>query len=463
MTLTDFDPDDFPIVVAIDFGTAFSGCAYAFAPDDREARTITNWPKQNVQYAKTPTLNLYQKVNGGFRMVEWGWKSKLIMESPSASNYVQLYQYKPYLDESVALTLWKKENGVSVLKAISDYLGALHEYVADKILQEFGPSYSRKSFRYCLTVPAMWSDKSKDVMRKAAINAKMITETDHPDRLMLVSEPEAAALYCERACKQYDLGHGDRFMICDAGGGTVDLIVYDIKMSSQGRSLSEITKGHGASCGSMFIDMNFGNLLIEKFRKQNARFPPNIIPVLVETFAYQLKPHFDGVEDQHLVLPRNDYFDELENLGAIGIDGGYMCLKASELKSRVFEPVVKKVLALIQGQLDGAKDVTAIFMVGGFGASTYLLNRVKQEFRGKVRTISAPYKPEVAVVCGAVYAGLNPKVVTARITRRCYGIGVEKEFDENLDPIELKLHRTYGIMCNHRFKPFVKKAQGRSQ
>ncbi|KAI8597091.1 hypothetical protein EDD21DRAFT_447299 [Dissophora ornata] len=459
MTLIDFDTDDFPIVVAIDFGTTFSGCAYAFAPDGREARTLTRWPKQNIQYAKTPTLNLYKKVNGEFRMVEWGWKSKLAMQSPSASNYVQLYQYKPYLDESVALTPWKNENGVSVLKAISDYLGALHEYVADKILQEFGPSYSRKSFRYCLTVPAMWSDKSKDVMRKAAINANMITETDHPDRLMLVSEPEAAALYCERQCEKYDLGNGDRFMICDAGGGTVDLIVYEITMSSQGRSLCEVTKGHGASCGSMFIDLNFGNLLIEKFGKHCARFPPSIIPGLVETFAYQHKPDFDGDDDLHLALPLNDCFVELEDLGAIGIDGGYMCLKASELKNRVFEPVVKKVLALIQGQLDGAKDVSAIFMVGGFGSSTYLLDRVKQEFSSQVRTISAPYKPEVAVVCGAVYAGLNPMVVTARITRRCYGVGILSNFDEMIDPIELKYHWSNHIWCKNCFEPFVRKAQ----
>ncbi|KAI8597095.1 hypothetical protein EDD21DRAFT_437731, partial [Dissophora ornata] len=187
--------------------------------------------------------------------------------------------------------------------------------------------------------------------------------------------------------------------------------------------------------------------------------PSSIVSDLVEKFAYELKPHFDGVEEQHLALPRNDCFEELENLGAIGIDGGYMSLKASELKSRVFEPVVKKVLALIQGQLDGAKDVSAIFMVGGFGASTYLLDRVKQEFRGKVRIISAPYRPELAVVCGAVYAGLNPKVVTSRITRRCYGIGMEDLFKKKIDPVKLKVHRIYGIMCTSRFKPFVRKAQ----
>lgn len=414
-------------------------------------------PKQNIQYAKTPTLNLYKKVKGKHRMVEWGWKSKLEMESPSRSEYIQLYQYKPYLDENLALEPWT--NPVSVPNAISDYLQALHEYAADKILQEFGPSYSRKKFRYCLTVPAMWSDKAKDIMRQAAIRANLITEADHPDRLILVSEPEAAALYCERTCKQYDLEHGDRFLICDAGGGTVDLIVYDIALSSHGRRLSEVTKGHGASCGSMFIDLNFGNLLIKKFGKQGARFPNDIIPTLVETFAYQLKPHFDGIEDQYLALPRSKCFDDIEDPGAIGIDGGYMCLKASELKNIVFEPVVQKVLVLIQEQLNKAKNCSAIFMVGGFGSSSYLLNRVKLEFGGMVKTISAPYKPEMAVVCGAVYVGLNPRTVTARVTRRCYGVGVLAEFMEGIDPIALKRCMIGEIFCTDRFSTCVRKGQ----
>ena len=64
----------------------------------------------------------------------------------------------------------------------------------------------------------MWSDKAKSTMRDAAIKAGLINEMDHRDRLMLISEPEAAALYCEKKCDQFNLRHGDRFMICDAGG-----------------------------------------------------------------------------------------------------------------------------------------------------------------------------------------------------------------------------------------------------
>ncbi|KAF9343769.1 Heat shock 70 kDa protein 12A, partial [Mortierella sp. AD094] len=76
----------------------------------------------------------------------------------------------------------------------------------------------------------------------------------------------------------------------------------------------------------------------------------------------------------------------------------------------------------------------------------YLLDRVKQEFGGMVKTISAPYKPEMAVVCGAVYAGLNPKMVTARVTRRCYGTIVTMDFEEGIDPERLKFKRPDGTL-----------------
>ncbi|KAF9170541.1 Heat shock 70 kDa protein 12A [Mortierella sp. AD011] len=248
-------------------------------------------------------------------------------------------------------------------------------------------------------------------------------------------------------------------MICDAGGGTVDLIVYEITFTSQGRRLSEVTKGHSASCGSMFIDVNLGNLLTGKFKRQGAEIPKNVIQTMVETFAYQLKPQFDGEEDMYLALPRNKCFDYIKDPKSTGIDGGYMSLKAVELKKLVFEPVIKQVLTLIQGQLNGAKSCTAIFMVGGFGSSSYLLQRVKREFGIKVKTIASPSRPEMAFVCGAVYAGLNPKIVTARVTCRCYGVGVNERFEEGVDPISFKIIRPDGARCKNRFSTFVRKGQ----
>ncbi|KAG0249069.1 hypothetical protein DFQ27_000396 [Actinomortierella ambigua] len=411
---------DFPVLVAIDFGTTFSGCAYAYTPHDKVPKLISEWPSQNMHYAKTPTVSLYKKANGRHKMAAWGWNSTMQRGPPGYGNLL-LYKYKIHLDENVDMPAWT--HPVSVPNAISDYLKALHDYAAEKIGQELGRRFTRKDFRYCLTVPAMWSDRAKDTMRKAAVRAGLIKQSDHPDRLILVTEPEAAALYCERECKEYNLKHGDRFLICDAGGGTVDLIVYDITESAAGRSLAEVTKGHGASCGSMLIDLNFGNLLIEKFAGQSANIPDDIIPKLVEKFAYAHKPHFNGVDDLYVELPWVSFFNSLKDPDAIGIDEGVMCFAAAELKEKVFDPVVERVLALIRDQLDKATKCSAIFLVGGFGSSTYLLNRVTKEFGTKVKIISKPHRPEIAVVFGAVYAGMEPRKVTARVTRCCYGVG----------------------------------------
>jgi molecular chaperone DnaK (HSP70) len=69
---------------------------------------------------------------------------------------------------------------------------------------------------YVITVPAIWSDDAKNLTRLAATRAGI-----PGDKLNLITEPEAAALYCATMCEELDLRQGDRFLVCDAGGGTV--------------------------------------------------------------------------------------------------------------------------------------------------------------------------------------------------------------------------------------------------
>jgi len=422
-------------------------------------------PDHQGHYVKTPTVNLYKKTKHGLEMVAWGFSSKMqaldLQAKDPSSTFVNLQQYKLHLDESAPLPAWK--NDITVLQAISDYLKAFHSCAVEKI--ESQTAISREYYRYCLTVPAMWSDRAKDTMRQAAVKAGIVSEDDdHPDRLMLVSEPEAAALYCERTYEDYDLKNDDRFLICDAGGGTVDLIVYDVAVSETGRTLAEVTKGHGASCGSVFIDANFATVLAARFAKQDVKIPDDVLSELVDTFAYQLKPNFKGDNDMRLPLPWNAFFSGLKNPSKYDIQQGKMVFKASELKEKVFDPVVSQVLGLIRDQLDKAserdrKAFSAIFLVGGFASSIYLENRVRMEFKDKAKTITAPNRPEMAVVYGAVYAGVDPKKITARATRRSYGVEVLFPFDRALDchRLDLMADLLGEAMCNDRLDAFVTK------
>lgn len=86
--------------------------------------------------------------------------------------------------------------------------------------------------QYILTVPAVWSDKAKDLTLQAAYHAGISRS-----HLSLLSEPEAAAVYTIRTIHPNSIAvcafslalspmanksqKGDCFIVCDAGGGTV--------------------------------------------------------------------------------------------------------------------------------------------------------------------------------------------------------------------------------------------------
>ncbi|CAO0802316.1 unnamed protein product [Mucor circinelloides] len=436
-------------------GTTYSGCCYAFAQNE-EVIDIVKWPKQNNQvYPKTPTLSLYRK--GSPQLVEWGHGARRLAMKPNNADSMLLSKFKLYLDEHLQQT--ELGNGLNIIDVIADYLRAFHLHVCTELLKGFAGNYDQSRFRYCLTVPAMWSDRAKATMREAAIRAGLINNTDHPDRLMLISEPEAAALYCEKKSEQFNLRHGQRFMICDAGGGTVDLIVFEInEPPGERRTLKEVTNGHGGSCGSGFLDLRMREYLKRKFSHYHT-INDSAMELIMDTFVNVIKPDFDGVEDHFLDLPASMGLGDLTD-NDIGLDNGSLCLPAEELREYVFEPVIRQVLDLIKGQLAQSPQLEAIFLVGGFGQSNYLFRRVEDEFANQVGMIGVPPRGELAVVRGAVYFGLNPQIVTERVSRRTYGVETRMLFQDDIDPPE------YSVMggdqkryCRQRFSVYVHQGQ----
>ncbi|KAI8997651.1 hypothetical protein BDB01DRAFT_771832 [Pilobolus umbonatus] len=450
-----FNYANYPVIIGIDFGTTYSGCCYAFAQSD-EVYDIVKWPKQNSQvYPKTPTLSLYRK--GSTQLVEWGHGARRLAMKPNNSDMILLSNYKLFLDEHLQQT--DIGNGLNITDVIADYLRAFHLHVCTELLKGFAGNYDQSKFRYCLTVPAMWSDRAKAVMREASIRAGLINAEDHSDRLMLISEPEAAALYCEKKSEQFNLMHGQRFMICDAGGGTVDLIVFEINQKpGEKTTLKEVTNGHGGSCGSSFLDLRMREYLRMKFAHCHT-INDSAMETIMDTFINVIKPEFDGVDNHYLDLPASMGLGDLTD-PAIGLDNGCLFLTAEELRDNVFEPVICQVLDLIRVQLAQSPDLEAIFLVGGFGQSNYLFKRVEDEFSSQVGMIGVPPRGELAVVRGAVYFGLNPQIVTERVSRRTYGVETRMLFNEELDPPEFSVvgadQKKY---CRHRFSVYVRKGQ----
>ncbi|KAG2179930.1 hypothetical protein INT43_003717, partial [Umbelopsis isabellina] len=454
------DFKQYAVVIAIDFGTTYSGCSYAFA-EDQVIQDITKWHKENSAYPKTPTLLLYRNRNR--RLQNWGNGARLAALTPNMKDMTLLKCFKLHLSdhnvygEVPALTVGDQE--LDPITPIEDYLREFHTYVLGELQKGFASNYSAERFRYCLTVPAIWSDRAKSLMREAAIRAGIITRDDPIERLMLISEPEAASLYCENSISSCNLRHSDKFMIVDAGGGTVDLIVYEIEHldSTRPRTLKELTSGHGGLCGSVYIDENMRKLLRSKLRRYLKSIPACALEQMMDQFVQMIKPSFDGQEMSYLQLPASAGCEQTDE--SIGLEDGVFHLTATELNEKVFMPVTNQVLALINQQLEQTQAyINAIFLVGGFGSSDYLYTLVEKRFQDRVKNIYSAPRGELAVLHGAVMHALNPTKVTSKIARRTYGVMTRMKFEEGLDPEESAVFTNDGIRrCPTRFDVYVRK------
>lgn len=233
------------LVIGIDFGTTYSGVAYSHASVGNinnitdwtleqirdKIISIKQWPNADPLYPeKAPTVLAYE--NGA--PIAWGGGVK-------QSHAIQVANFKLGLQESIA-EHYNSRTPTGVASSIlggfltdhqwhhpdlprkqpvdfaSDYLKAIRDYVMEVgLTNHLGREFlDKQPIQYVITVPAIWSDKAKDLTRRAAVHAG-IPEKD----LCLVTEPEAAALYCSTLCNEVNLNDGDRFLICDAGGGTV--------------------------------------------------------------------------------------------------------------------------------------------------------------------------------------------------------------------------------------------------
>lgn len=62
----------------------------------------------------------------------------------------------------------------------------------------------------------------------------------------VVKEPEAAALYSIKTLA-FSIKKNDVFVVCDAGGGTVDLISYEVLATAPQLKVKEFVPGSGKS------------------------------------------------------------------------------------------------------------------------------------------------------------------------------------------------------------------------
>ncbi|OLL25235.1 Heat shock protein 12A [Neolecta irregularis DAH-3] len=408
-------------IVGIDFGTTYSGVAFAYSGDPNTISLIRHWPGSNQQTSvKNASLMIFEEDG---TISAWGAQAE---KKTLKSNQTIARWFKLLLDDTHSNYLGTASRHASkpprktAAEVVTDYLTLIHDHLISHLKSTYGCMlFNCTPIEYYITVPAIWSDKAQAVTKSVAVNAGF------KGKLEIVREPEAAAIACAHI-EHVDLKEGNRFLVCDAGGGTVDLISYQVT-NALPLQIKEITVGTGGLCGATYLEHEFEKLLRKRLSKFGDKFlNERGLSSLFREFNDYLKVNFgeDDDEDEFNITLCGCDIDEDEEAG---ISVGCLIFSRAEMVS-VFDPVINKVIDLIENQIAKSnRTIEIIFLVGGFGSNGYLRSRIQGMYPDI--SVQQPSDAWSAVVRGAVIHGLCEKIVTTRKVRQSYGVSCNCHWD----------------------------------
>ncbi|MCJ1259426.1 hypothetical protein MMC24_007263 [Lignoscripta atroalba] len=436
---------DRKIIIAVDFGTTYSGLAWAQTRKPDMQTPIIQWPDatsgglEGITSDKVPTIS--EKYNMMGRITNGASRSWFKLDIDPSQRRGTYDLAKNFPDPMASPPGYDTPPE----KLVKDYLTALRKH-AEQILRYKLPQSALQStpIEFVITVPAVWSDDAQAKTRACAEQAGMGLGT----ALHVISEPEAAAMYALDAMDPHNIRVGDTFLLCDAGGGTVDLISYTVSALKPVLKIQEATPGTGSLCGSSFLNRIFQKFVQEKLGNDPG-WDEDVLEEAMKRFELVIKRQFRGTSGEEFMVPVPGVRDNAR----LGVRRGRLRLTGADVKT-IFEPVVQEVITLVTGQISATQNsVKAVLLVGGFGQCAYLRDCIRHAVgTANVEVMQSP-NGWTAVVRGALMKGLASTSATfasvrisGRSARKHYGLLGAKKFDEALhDSSRRFLHPYWGL------------------
>lgn len=482
------------VIAAIDLGTTYSGYAYTFKHElerERSAKDMCKVLSNNWQSGssaglishKTPTSLLLTK-DGEFD--SFGYKAeKNYMDLVNGNKHIgwRFYRkFKMLLHKNDVLnknTTIKDDQGNSYL-ALEIFAHSIR-FLKTELIQALHrenvqPIFVETDIQWVITIPAIWDPKSKDFMRVAAEEAGI-----ERDRLEFALEPEAASVYVkemlvtrtttDNEAEIVPFEAGTQYMVLDLGGGTIDVVVKEVR---EDRTLRELHHAFGNGLGGESVNKRFieyfenafGIKLMTEFRTNNAY---RGLWLDFETEIEIQKRNFASGGIEQLKLNISSKFLELfEN--SCGKSLSDHCTSIEHLSSRrdklnmhkdlivkLFQPSIDSIIQFMRDVFDKKHlvGVSDIIMVGGFSQCKLITDKVKETFRGL--NIVIPHDADLAVLKGAVIYRHWPEVIYSRRAPFSLGARFNRIWLDG-DDISKQFRNTDGEkMCMDCFSKFVTK------
>ncbi|KAK2071325.1 hypothetical protein P8C59_005759 [Phyllachora maydis] len=422
------------LIIGFDFGTTYCGIGYAESSrlQRNAARGFSQWPgtqQHTITSDKVPTKIRYDgpKPQWGF-LIPSGLPSSQVMDLFKLDLEPSLYKLDAVSDPTAP-----RRSPQETDKLMTDYMTELVTYVMTRLRADLKAEViDAVPIQVVLTVPAIWTDLAKEKTR-AACHKAFRSVCAGALEIKTLSEPEAAAIFALHTMDRADLGQGDAFVVCDAGGGTVDLISYVVNSLAPILDVVEAAPGSGGLCGSVFLNKLFEKFLQARYSHLQG-YEPKWVDEVMDMFERTLKREMNTALTQGTYTLR---VGGLANDAAVGSKAGKIVIPGRDLFD-VFEPIIQEIQRLVQAQIRASdRTIKAVLLVGGFGTSTYLRERLTNQLQAqgiKVLQVEGAWR---AVVSGAVLKGLawnSPDYrdamprIGARRARKHHGFEIEMPY-----------------------------------
>ncbi|XBQ87853.1 hypothetical protein V6000_003493 [Aspergillus fumigatus] len=442
-------------IVAVDFGTTSSAVAYTVLRpgedrtmvDIHQISSISLYPgsgeKERGLTTEVPTETCYP-LNARPRQADSAEAMDVDPPARSGANLsLGLLLDKTDYTRELREQLQATAENLAELGIINDSMDLIVDFLSHLLAHTKAQLISLHMFNdndsveWVLCVPVVWRRRAVRKMQDALIEASRRslfgrTISNSVENLYIVSKPEAAAAHVLASTREVKAG--DTFMVLDAGGGTVDAVIYKLRNTEPLQLEKEAVKPEGALCGSSYLNERCEEILRDRLKDETYLTSPTpgarkaitmegIIASQVWEFETKVKRNCDIMDSNftgHVF-----FIQGLRENKAKNFTDHRLRLDQKEFKD-IFRPCLEGTSRLMLKQLQAARQkgiiVKKVLLIGGRSV----------EIVGSPVGLLRPNVRDTAVASGAVLRALNQELGPIRIIQSSYGYLCTEPWDPEL-------------------------------
>ncbi|KAK9603781.1 hypothetical protein V6Z93_001761 [Aspergillus fumigatus] len=440
-------------IVAVDFGTTSSAVAYTVLRpgedrtmvDIHQISSISLYPgsgeKERGLTTEVPTETCYP-LNARPRQADSAEAMDVDPPARSGANLsLGLLLDKTDYTRELREQLQATAENLAELGIINDSMDLIVDFLSHLLAHTKAQLISLHMFNdndsveWVLCVPVVWRRRAVRKMQDALIEASRRslfgrTISNSVENLYIVSKPEAAAAHVLASTREVKAG--DTFMVLDAGGGTVDAVIYKLRNTEPLQLEKEAVKPEGALCGSSYLNERCEEILRDRLKDETYLTSPTpgarkaitmegIIASQVWELETKVKRNCDIMDSNftgHVF-----FIQGLRENKAKNFTDHRLRLDQKEFKD-IFRPCLEGTSRLMLKQLQAARQKGIIVKA--------ILRQRSVEIVGSPVGLLRPNVRDTAVASGAVLRALNQELGPIRIIQSSYGYLRTEPWDPEL-------------------------------